>query len=105
MTTWNPNRDPNKYPAAWHSVLQGPPGRRLLVMTTDTSELRRTQNKFNAFKASLRNHPLHQTAQALAKRRVRLTVETLGAEHSLWAVTSWSDNLVSLIEAQLGPLP
>lgn len=101
MPIWNVNRNPDKYPAVWHSIVQSSPGKRLLDIVETPEEVLRLKNKFNAFKACLRNHPLHPTTAALAKRTLRLSVETLEGKHSVWVTINWSGDIVRLIEEQL----
>lgn len=105
MSTWNPNRNPDKYLAAWHELLRRPPGRYALARAADAQEARKLQNRFNSFKASLRNHPLHPTAQELSRRTARVTVEALEyGGHCLWLETRWADNFTdSLLEALHNP--
>lgn len=101
MTTWNPNRNPNHYPAHWHGIITAKPGRYILATTTDPKEPKRLMNKFNAFKACLRNHPLHESTQALAKRNVRASVETSQAGIAVCITISWARELTSLLEKQV----
>ena len=101
MPTWKPGRNPDKYPATWHAILQDSPGQRLLALVSSREEVRRTANKFNAFKASLREHPLHKTAQALKTRHVRLSVEPAGKEFAVWVKTRWAAEVLDLLAGQL----
>lgn len=110
MSAWNPNRNPDKYLASWHKLLRRPPGRYALARAEDAKEARKLQNRFNAFKASLRNHPLHPTAQELSRRSARVTVEDLTATElggfCLWVETRWADSFTdSLLEALHNPPP
>ena len=101
MPTWKPGRNPDKYPATWHAILQDTPGQRLLALVSSKEEVRWTANKFNAFKASLREHPLHKTAQALKTRHVRLSVEPAGPEFAVWVKTRWAAEVLDLLAGQL----
>ena len=101
MPTWKPGRDPNKYPATWHAIIKDKPGQRLLALVTTKEEVRRTANKFNAFKASLREHPLHETTRALNARHVRLSVEPAGKEFAVWVKTRWAQEVLGLLTGQL----
>lgn len=101
MPTWKPGRNPDKYPATWHDILRDKPGQRLLALVASKEEVRRTANKFNAFKASLREHPLHETARALNARHVRLSVEPAGKEFAVWVKTRWAAEILDLLAGQL----
>lgn len=101
MPTWKPGRNPDKYPATWHDILRDKPGQRLLALVASKEEVRRTANKFNAFKASLREHPLHETTKALNARHVRLSVEPAGKEFAVWVKTRWATEILDLLAGQL----
>ena len=107
MSTWNPNRNPDVFLAFWHELITRQPGRYALARVEDQRSAKRLQNKFNAFKASLRAHPLHPTTQELAKRTIRVTVEPL--EYGglcLWVETKWAgkfaDTLLKAIHVSGG---
>jgi len=95
MTLWKADRNPDKYPAAWHSLLKAPPSRFMLGMGADKKELEILQRKFSAFKATLRSHPAHPTAVEAAKRTTRTELESVGELHALWVQTRWSAALLS----------
>lgn len=101
MTMWKPGRNPDKYPATWHEIVLGPPGTRLLAVVERESQVRTMQNKFNAFKACLRTHPLHPTTQALGKRKLRVGSEWSDRGFSVWVRVSWAGDTIELIRKQL----
>ena len=106
MTLWKANRNPDKYPAAWHSALRAQPGLFMLGMSWDVKELELLQRKFNAFKATLRTHGPHPTAQALAKRKCRMTIEvTEGGNglYCLWLKTRWGHDTIDQLTKGLTP--
>lgn len=104
MAVWNPNRNPNHFPAHWHGIITAKPGRYILATTEDSGEPKRLMNRFNAFKACLRNHPLHESGQALDKRLVRLSVEESKGVFAVCVTVSWAGEFVSAIEQALhGP--
>lgn len=101
MAVWNPNRNPNHYPAHWHGIITAKPGKYILATTLDPKEPRRLMNKFNAFKACLRNHPLHESAQALAKRNTMCSTEISPAGIAICVTITWAGRLAAVIEEQL----
>lgn len=79
MPLWKPSKDPNTYPAHWHTVLRALPGRYYLGAWPVVDALRE-QRRFGAFTACLRAHPEHPTAKSLAARLVRVVTDARGGE-------------------------
>ena len=101
MPTWNPNRNPDKFPARWHAVLRESPGLYLVEMSDDPAHIKRCAFKFNLLKACLRKHPLHKTTEAMSKREYRLSKETYGEMHSLWVTVTWAEEFLRSVEEAL----
>lgn len=76
MSIWKPSRSPELYLATWHQAIRSPEKTCFLAFAGDSKEAFLIQRKFNAFRACLRAHPQHPTAQALAKYDVRLSFES-----------------------------
>lgn len=82
---FKPNRDPNKYPASWHDAIRKPSAIGSVVAEgLEAREVELARKKFNAFKACLRAHPLHPTAQALKDCDVRTEIRYFD-----WASMPW----------------
>lgn len=62
MVLWNPNRSPDKYPHLWHMALYTP-GWCVLDVVDTLTQANHQRKRFNAFKACVRNYPLHKTAR------------------------------------------
>lgn len=75
MAQWNPNKNPNEYPLAWHRYLMQGEGLYIMLQGVGHTVGNRERKKFNAFKASLRKHPLHETSRALSKLTTRISLE------------------------------
>ena len=92
MAIWNPRRNPNKFPAVWHSALMAPPGEHLLAIVGigDDIEVKRLRYRFAAFKASLRAHPSSETAKRLALLSTVIKTESSATQTSVWLETKWS---------------
>jgi len=92
---WKPKRSPEDYPIIFHDTLDGP-GVRLLAEYPPRSQgepdfIKRMQNKYHAFAASLRHHPYHPAAQRLRHLRTRLSVSTVNGRVLLWCTTTESE--------------
>lgn len=98
MPKWNPKRNPDKYPGAWHEIVRAAPGRYLVLNAADEKEAKDFMYKFNAFKACLRTHSLHQTAFALKEKQIRLEVEREKEMVFVWANVSRKGKLLELLE-------
>lgn len=101
MSIWNPNRSPDIFPARWHEILRLRPGYYMVEMSDDYAYIKRCALKFNALKASLRNHPLHATTEFLKHRHYRLSKESHGSKHSLWVTITWADEYIKSVEQAL----
>ena len=101
MSTWNPNRSPDVFPARWHEILRLKPGYYMVEMSDDFTYIKRCALKFNALKACLRNHPLHATTEFLKHRQYRLSKESHGTKHSLWVTITWADEYIKSVEQAL----
>jgi len=78
MSTWNPNRHPDMYPARWHSLVRAGAGEYYVDIAENTEEghekLERVRRRMKSFWASLRGRPWHPTSQAFRHLTPRLTI-------------------------------
>lgn len=74
MSTWNPAKNPDRFLAFWHELVKAAPGRHLLAFAGSVKEANAIRNKFGAFKACLKAHPLHASTKELRKKRFRAEI-------------------------------
>lgn len=97
MALWNPNRIPDKYPTLFHqaatNTLTSMPI--LLAVTPKRGQADHQRKRFNAFKATLRNYPLHPTSQRAKEFISRVEIRE---SRDGWEVLVWNreNNLQSL---------
>lgn len=98
MPQWNPSRNPDNYPATWHSIIKQPPGKHLFLAVKSPVAFRKLTKKFSAFRACLRAHPAHPTAQALVARAFRLEADHKSSgEVIVYAIIHWADELINAV--------
>ena len=105
MGLWNPNRLPDKYPVLFHQAVtntyfQVPV---LLTITETRSQADHQRKRFNAFKATLRNYPLHLTSQRSKNLVSRVEIkETFRG----WEVLVWNrENSIQSLQSIVDSLP
>lgn len=64
MALWNPNKSPDKYPELFHFAATNLTPTVIAIRET-RSQADHQRKRFNAFKASVRNYPLHRTARII----------------------------------------
>lgn len=71
MPQWNPSKDPELFPAQWHGIVKSQTGTYMLGAGLTISGVKALRNKWAAFRACLKAHPKHPSAQAQALKSFR----------------------------------
>lgn len=77
MALWNPKRSPDKYPIAYHEAVTTI-GCHLIAVVDTLTQANHQRKRFNAFKACLRNYPLHRSSRLIELGDLNTRMQIVG---------------------------